>query len=76
MKLFTAPKSPQRSWTEHYLYLTAVSDACRGMDNLVLDNIVHYADPSMRMTMLSRLNTNRFDFLRQAEELAQVCASN
>ena len=71
MKLFTAAKSPQCSWTEHYLYLTAVSDACGGADNVFLDNIVHYADTSMRTTMLTRLNLNRLDYLRQAEELAQ-----
>ncbi|CAI5727351.1 unnamed protein product [Peronospora destructor] len=27
MKLFTAPKANHRSWTDHFLYLTAVSDA-------------------------------------------------
>ena len=36
MKLFTAPKAVHRSWTDHFLYLTAVSDACGGADNLVL----------------------------------------
>ncbi|CAI5703654.1 unnamed protein product [Peronospora effusa] len=71
MKLFTAPKAPHRSWTDHFLYLTAVSDACGGADTLVLNNIVHYADPHMRMTMMSRLDIHRTDCLRQAEELAQ-----
>lgn len=41
-------KSAKRSWTEHYLCLVAVSEGWRGADNLVQDNIVHYADPSMR----------------------------
>ena len=71
MKLFTAPKASHRSWMYHHLYLTAVSGACGGADNLVLDNIVHYADPHMRTTMLSRLDIHRVDPLRQAEELAQ-----
>ena len=35
-----------------------------------LDKIVHYADPYMRTTMLSRLDINCVDYLRQAEELA------
>ena len=52
-----------------------MSDACGGADKLVLENIVYYADPSMRTTMLSRLNLNRVDCLRQAEELAQVARS-
>uniref|UniRef100_A0AAV1T185 LAGLIDADG endonuclease n=1 Tax=Peronospora matthiolae TaxID=2874970 RepID=A0AAV1T185_9STRA len=71
MKLSTAPKATHRNWTDHFLYLTAISDACGGTNNLVLDNIVHYADPRMRTTMLSKLNTNRLDYLRQTEELAQ-----
>ena len=75
MKLFTAPKAPQRSWTGHILYLTAVSDACGGADSLMLDNIVYYAGPHMRTTMLSRLNIHRADHLRQAEELAQFAQS-
>ena len=75
MKLFTAPKASHRSWTDHFLYLTAVSDACGGADTLVLDNIVHHADPQMRTTMLSRLNIHRMDHLRQAEEFAQFAQS-
>uniref|UniRef100_A0AAV1U9I7 Uncharacterized protein n=1 Tax=Peronospora matthiolae TaxID=2874970 RepID=A0AAV1U9I7_9STRA len=71
MKLFTAPKASHQNWTDHFLYLTAVSDACGGADSLVLDNVVHYADPHMRTTMLSRLDIHRTDYLRQAEELAQ-----
>ncbi|KAG2790976.1 hypothetical protein PC129_g21386 [Phytophthora cactorum] len=75
MKMFTAPKSAKRSWTEHYLYLVAVSEACGGADNLVLDNIVHYADPVMKVSMLSRLNLARTDYLRQAEKLAHFAQS-
>ncbi|KAG3011343.1 hypothetical protein PC121_g15728 [Phytophthora cactorum] len=75
MKMFTAPKSAKRSWTEHYLYLVAVSEACGGADNLVLANIVHYADSVIRVSMLSRLNLARTDYLRQAEELAHFAQS-
>ncbi|KAG3178450.1 hypothetical protein C6341_g7935 [Phytophthora cactorum] len=70
MKMFTGSKSAKRSWTVHYLYRVAVSEACGKAENLVLDNIVHYADPAMRVSMLSRLNLARTDYLRQAEELA------
>ena len=69
MKLFTVPKAVDRSWKYHFLYLTAVSDACGGAENLVLQKIVHNADPSARMMMLSRLEIHRIDYLRQAEEL-------
>ena len=60
---------------DHFLYLTAVSDACGGADTLVLDNIVHYADPHMRTTMLTKLYLHRNDPLRQAQELAQLAQS-
>ena len=52
-----------------------MSDACGGADSLVLDNIVYYADPHMRTTMLSKLDIHRIDYLRQAEELAQFAQS-
>ena len=75
MKLLTAPKASHRSRTDHFLYLTAVSDACGGADSLVLDNVVHCADPHMRTTMFSRLDIHRTDYLRQAGELAQFAQS-
>ncbi|OWZ02249.1 hypothetical protein PHMEG_00026224 [Phytophthora megakarya] len=71
LKLFNAPKSGKRTWTENYLYLVAVREACGGADNLALDNIVRYAAPDMRGVMLSRLNLGRTDYLKQGEELAQ-----
>ena len=57
-----ASKATHRNWTDHFLYLTAVSDACGGADSLVLDNIVYYADPHMRTTMLSKLDIHRIDY--------------
>ena len=55
IKLFAGAMSPQRSWTEHFLYLTDASDACGGAISLVLDNIIHYANLTMRTKMLVRL---------------------
>ena len=52
MRLFTVVKASHRSWIDHFLYLTAVSDACGDADTLALDNIVYYADSHMRTTML------------------------
>ena len=68
MKLFTAFK---RSWTEHYLYLVAVSEECGEADNSVQYKIIHYADLWMRVPMLAYQNLTRVDYLRQAEELAR-----
>ena len=55
--------------------MVTVSEMFGGTDNLVQDNIVHYADPSMRVSMLARLNLTRIDYLRQAEELAHFAQS-
>ena len=41
----------------------------------MLDNIVHYADPHIRITMLSRLDLHLNDPLRQAEELVRYVQS-
>uniref|UniRef100_A0AAV1TKS8 Uncharacterized protein n=1 Tax=Peronospora matthiolae TaxID=2874970 RepID=A0AAV1TKS8_9STRA len=72
IKLFTTLKAAHKSCTDHhYLYLTAVSDACVGADNLALQSIVNYADPNMRMTMLARSNIQRPDSLGQTKELTQ-----
>lgn len=73
--LFTAPKSARRTRIDHYLYLVRVSQDCGSANNLVQDYIVHYADPAMRVSMLSILNFNRTDNLRQAEELAHFTQS-
>nr|CCA15753.1 AlNc14C14G1659 [Albugo laibachii Nc14] len=56
-------------------HLGAVSDACGGADNLVLENIDHYADPSTRMMILSRTDIHRMEFLRKAKELCQFAQS-
>ena len=69
MKMFIAPNSLKRSWTKHYPHLVAVSEAWGGADNLVLGNIVHYADPNMIMSMLSRFDLARTGYLCQAKEL-------
>lgn len=59
MNMFAAAISPNRSWIEYYSYLVAVGEWYDGAGNLVLDNIVQYAEPSMRFLMLVRLNLIR-----------------
>lgn len=75
MKIFVGPKNSKRSWTEQYLYLVAVSEACGGADNLLLENIVRYAEPAMRISMLLRLSLTPTEKLRQDEELAHFAQS-
>lgn len=71
----TVAENVKKNYMQRYLYLAAVSEACGDAHNLLLDNFVHYADPEMRVTMLSRLNLARADYLRQAEELAHLAQS-
>ena len=75
IQLFSARKDPKRSWPEHYLYLVAVSDACGGADQQVLDNIVHYASTELSTVLMAKYDNSRADFLRQAEELAHFAQS-
>ncbi|CAH0513265.1 unnamed protein product [Peronospora belbahrii] len=75
MKILTAFESSEQRWTEHRLYLPAVSEAYGGADNVVQDNIVHYADPNVRVSILARFSRTRIDYLQQAEELAHFAQS-
>ncbi|CAI5705531.1 unnamed protein product [Peronospora effusa] len=71
MKLFTAKKDHKRSWTEHYLYMVAVCDACGGgAEARVLDNIVYYASADLSTVLMAKFDAGRIDYLRQAKELA------
>lgn len=73
IKLFTAPKNTRRSWSERYMYMLAVSEACGGgADYLVLNNIVQYASVELRTVLMASIDAERNDYLQQAEELAHV----
>ncbi|CAI5707058.1 unnamed protein product [Peronospora farinosa] len=75
IQLFTARKDLKRSWPEHYLYLVAVSHACGGADQQVLDNIVHYASADLSTVLMAKYDNSRVDHLHQAEELAHFAQS-
>lgn len=73
--MFTTAKRVEKRCIGHYLYFLAVSEACGVASNLVLDSIVHYGDLEMPVTMLSRLNVARTEYLRQGTELARFSQS-
>ena len=75
MKLLASKKDPKGSWTEHYLYLVAVSDACGGAESLVLDNVVQYASIELRTVMMAKYNHTRTEYVHQAEELSYFAQS-
>ncbi|CAI5721439.1 unnamed protein product [Peronospora destructor] len=77
-KLFTSKKKETVSWSNHMLFLMAVSDAIGGAHDQVLNNIAKYASTSsdFQGVLLARLNPQRDDYLRQAEELVQFAQLN
>ncbi|OWZ02905.1 hypothetical protein PHMEG_00025456 [Phytophthora megakarya] len=76
MDLFVEPKSSKRSWPEHYMYLLAVLDACGTLsDYMVLDSIVQYAVPSMKVVLMAKVDGTRMDHLQHAEEIAHFAQS-
>ncbi|CAI5709707.1 unnamed protein product [Peronospora destructor] len=77
-KLFTSKKKGTVSWNDHMLFLMAVSDAIGGANDQVLENIVKYASTSNNFqgVLLARLNPQRDDYLRQAEELVDLAQLN
>ncbi|KAE9279204.1 hypothetical protein PR003_g28297 [Phytophthora rubi] len=60
---------------EHAMQRLLHTEVCGRANNLVQDNIFHYTDPAMRVSMLSRLNIARTDYLWQAEGLAHPTQS-
>ena len=77
-KLFTSKKKDSVSWNDHMMYMIAVSDSVGGAPDQVLENIAKYACSSspFQGALLARLNPQRDDFLRQAEELVQFAQMN
>ncbi|KAG2780862.1 hypothetical protein PC129_g16665 [Phytophthora cactorum] len=76
LKHSTAPKDGRPNWSEHYMYLVAMSDACGGGANYWdLTNIVQYAPTDLRITLMSKVDATRTDYLQPAEELFHFAES-
>ena len=64
---FLQQKKPTgRSWSEHFLLLSAVSEAVGGADDLLLESVIKYAKPDFKQAVMVRVNTMREDTRRQA----------
>nr|CCA22467.1 Mitochondrial Carrier (MC) Family putative [Albugo laibachii Nc14] len=68
-RAFTAKNSSGRSWNEHFLFLSAVSEAVGVEDDMLLESVIKYANPEFKQALMARVNTMREDTRRQAEEL-------
>ena len=76
IRLFTQKKDPSRNYMEHFMYLVAVNDASGGRNQeLVVDSLVKHSSTELRDVLLSKYDTQRTDYLQQAEELAQFAQS-
>nr|CCA23978.1 OSIGBa0134J07.9 putative [Albugo laibachii Nc14] len=77
-KLFTSNKKESVSWSDHLLYLMAVSDSVGGAQDQVLENIAKYASSGTELqgVLLARYNPQREDYIKQAEELVQFAQFN
>ena len=67
IRLFTTKKDVKRSWSEHYLYLVAFSDAVGDAEQQVLDNIVRYASPDLSTILMAKYETHRVNYLEHDE---------
>ncbi|CAI5747548.1 unnamed protein product [Peronospora destructor] len=67
--LYGAKKDSSRSWTEHLLYLTALMHSSETSEKLVLESVVKYAAPRMKVAIMGRYDPGRADYLHHAQEL-------
>ncbi|KAE9042893.1 hypothetical protein PR002_g3671 [Phytophthora rubi] len=69
MKLLSSKKESTRTWNDHFLYLNAVMNASGASPTLVLENVVKYADPELKLAMMAKYDPARPDPLQQASEM-------
>ncbi|KAE9221934.1 hypothetical protein PF005_g6921 [Phytophthora fragariae] len=75
MKLLSSKKESTRTWNDHFLYLNAVMNASGASPTLVLENVVKYADPELKLAMMAKYDPARPDPLQQASELVNWAQS-
>ncbi|KAE9242449.1 hypothetical protein PF004_g6586 [Phytophthora fragariae] len=75
MKLLSSKKESTRTWNDHFIYLNAVMNASGASPTLVLENVVKYADPELKLAMMAKHDPARPDPLQQASELVNWAQS-
>ncbi|KAJ0392444.1 hypothetical protein ATCC90586_011206 [Pythium insidiosum] len=66
---FASEKDKSRSWNQHLLYLIALCRESGSHERLVVENIVKYAAPHMKIALMVRYQPHRTDYLTHAQEL-------
>ncbi|CAI5730192.1 unnamed protein product [Peronospora farinosa] len=67
--MYGSKKSSSRTWTEHLLYLTALMHSSETSDKMVLESVVNYAAPHMKVAIMGRYDPGRTDYLHHAQEI-------
>ena len=69
-RIFGARKESNRSWQDHVMYLAALVDVSGFSPDYVLENVVKYANPDLRIELMSKCDLSRPDPIQHANELA------
>ncbi|OWY94317.1 LOW QUALITY PROTEIN: hypothetical protein PHMEG_00035987, partial [Phytophthora megakarya] len=69
LQLMTAEKQKTRTGTDHYQYITYVAERSGCSDLHVLQSLCKSAPSYLQSAMLTRLNSQRVDYLQQVTEL-------
>nr|CCA20947.1 conserved hypothetical protein [Albugo laibachii Nc14] len=67
--LFASEKDKSRSWNQHLLYLIALCQESESHERLVVENIVKYAAPHLKIAMMVRYQPSCTDYLTHIQEI-------
>jgi hypothetical protein len=72
MELMKKPKTRDRDWHQHYMYLIAVGKAMGGDNSkLILESLVFDACPEMATTLFGKYDNRRLDYVNHALEITE-----
>nr|CCA19525.1 GK15001 putative [Albugo laibachii Nc14] len=69
IKLFAERKEKGQSCNDHLLYLVALQEATNSGEELIMENIVKYAQPESQALIINQYHRFRTDYLAHAEEI-------
>uniref|UniRef100_A0AAV1TSE8 Uncharacterized protein n=1 Tax=Peronospora matthiolae TaxID=2874970 RepID=A0AAV1TSE8_9STRA len=64
--MFASEKEKSRSWNQHLSYLIALCQESESHERLVVENIVKYTAPHLKIAMMVRYQPSRTDYLTHA----------
>uniref|UniRef100_M4BE92 RxLR effector candidate protein n=1 Tax=Hyaloperonospora arabidopsidis (strain Emoy2) TaxID=559515 RepID=M4BE92_HYAAE len=67
--MFASEMDTSRSWNQHHFYLIALCQERESHERLVVENIVKYAAPHLKIAMMVRYQPSRMHYLTHEQEL-------